>query len=68
MPPEPRPRPQAVARLQDWTQPAWTALSGGCHPNRETIRTLEEAGLVIDRTTLRARDTMRRFEARPRDR
>jgi len=56
------------ARLQDWTQPAWTALSGGCHPNRETIRTLEEAGLVIDRTTLRARDTMRRFEARPRDR
>ena len=55
------------ARLQDWTQPAWTTLSGGCHPNRETLRTLEEAGLAIDRSTLRARDTMRRFEARPRD-
>ena len=55
------------ARLQDWTQPAWTALSGGCHPNRETIRTLEQAGLAIDPSTLRARDTMRRFEARPRD-
>ena len=54
------------ARLQDWTQPAWTALSGGCHPNRETERTLEEAGLVIDPATRRARDTMRRFEARPR--
>ncbi|HET8725030.1 MAG TPA: class I SAM-dependent methyltransferase, partial [Anaeromyxobacteraceae bacterium] len=52
------------ARLQDWSQPAWTALSGGCHPNRETERTLEEAGLAIDRETRRARDTMRRFEAR----
>lgn len=56
------------ARLQDWTQPAWTALSGGCHPNRETERTLEEAGLAIDPATRRARDTMRRFEARPRGR
>lgn len=52
------------ARLQDWTQPAWTAISGGCHPNRETERTLEEAGLAIDPATRRARDTMRRFEAR----
>jgi ubiquinone/menaquinone biosynthesis C-methylase UbiE len=54
------------ARLQDWTQPAWTALSGGCHPNRETERTLERAGLAIDPSTRRARDTMRRFEARRR--
>lgn len=53
------------ARMQDWTQPAWTALSGGCHPNRETERTLAEAGLAIDPTTRRERDTMRRFEARP---
>jgi ubiquinone/menaquinone biosynthesis C-methylase UbiE len=52
------------ARLQDWSQPAWTAISGGCHPNRETERTLEEAGLSIDPATRRARDTMRRFEAR----
>jgi ubiquinone/menaquinone biosynthesis C-methylase UbiE len=51
------------ARLQDLTQPAWTALSGGCHPNRETERTLSEAGLSIDPATRRARDTMRRFEA-----
>jgi len=56
------------ARIQDWTQPAWTAISGGCHPNRETERTLEAAGLVIDPSTRRARDTMRRFEARPRGR
>ena len=56
------------ARLQDLSQPAWSALSGGCHPNRDTERTLEEAGLVIDPATRRARDTMRRFEARPRGR
>jgi ubiquinone/menaquinone biosynthesis C-methylase UbiE len=56
------------ARLQDWSQPAWTALSGGCHPNRETERSVQEAGLAIDPETLRARDTMRRFEARvPKD-
>jgi ubiquinone/menaquinone biosynthesis C-methylase UbiE len=55
------------ARLQDWTQPAWSALSGGCHPNRETERTLEEGGLAIDGATRRERDTMRRFEARPPD-
>jgi ubiquinone/menaquinone biosynthesis C-methylase UbiE len=54
------------ARIQDWTQPAWTAISGGCHPNRETERTLEAAGLAIDPSTRRARDTMRRFEARRR--
>jgi ubiquinone/menaquinone biosynthesis C-methylase UbiE len=56
------------ARLQDLSQPAWTALSGGCHPNRDTERTLEEAGLAIEPATRRARDTMRRFEARPRGR
>jgi ubiquinone/menaquinone biosynthesis C-methylase UbiE len=56
------------ARLQDWSQPAWTALSGGCHPNRETERTLTAAGLAIDPVTRRERDTMRRFEARPRAR
>ncbi len=54
------------ARMQDWTQPAWTRFSGGCHPNRETERTLEAAGLAIDPSTRLARDTMRRFEARRR--
>ena len=53
------------ARLQDWTQPAWTAFSGGCHPNRTTERTVESSGMIIDPASLRARDTMRRFEARP---
>ncbi len=56
------------ARIQDLSQPAWTAISGGCHPNRETERTLTEAGLDIDPSTRRERDTMRRFEARRRGR
>jgi len=53
------------ARLQDWTQPTWTAFSGGCHPNRNTEQAVESAGLVIDPDSRRARDTMRRFEAHP---
>ena len=53
------------ARLQDWTQPAWTTFSGGCHPNRNTEQAVESAGLVIDPDSRRARDTMRRFEAHP---
>ena len=53
------------ARMQDFTQPAWTAFSGGCHPNRNTEQAVEAAGLVIDRESRRARDTMRRFEAHP---
>jgi len=51
--------------LQDWTQPAWTAFSGGCHPNRNTEQAVESAGLVIDPDSRRARDNMRRFEAHP---
>jgi ubiquinone/menaquinone biosynthesis C-methylase UbiE len=53
------------ARLQDWTQPAWTAFSGGCHPNRNTEQTVASAGFLVDPGSRRARDTMRRFEARP---
>ncbi len=52
------------ARLQDRVQPAWTRLTGGCHPNRDTERTVRDAGLSIDADTRRARGTMRRFDAR----
>ena len=61
--------PQSPGRPGSRTGPAGLdRASGGCHPNRETERTLEEAGLAIDPATRRARDTMRRFEARPRGR
>lgn len=53
-----------VARLQDLAQPAWTWITGGCHPNRDTESTLREAGFEIDRASYRARRTMRRLAAR----
>lgn len=53
-------------RWQDFIQPLWTRVTGGCHPNRETEREVEQAGFAIDPRSLRARDTYRRFEARPR--
>ena len=53
------------ARLQDRVQPAWTWLSGGCCPNRDTERAVEAAGFQIDAGSRRARDEMRRFVARP---
>jgi len=53
------------ARVQDRWQPLWTRLSGGCHWNRDTERTVEAAGFHIDAATRRARGDMRRFVARP---
>lgn len=53
------------ARIQDWIQPAWTRVTGGCHPNRDTERTVRAAGFTIDERTRRAKSDMRRFEARP---
>ena len=54
------------ARAQDCWQPLWTRLSGGCHPNRDTERTVQAAGFGIDSETRRASGDMRRFVARPR--
>lgn len=53
------------ARVEDWVQPAWTWATGGCHPNRDTERTVAAAGFAIDKRTRRAKGAMRRFEARP---
>jgi len=55
----------AWARLQDWIQPAWTAVSGGCHPNRETGRAVERAGFSIEGEGRRASESVLRFQARP---
>ena len=52
------------ARVQDWIQPAWTRLAGGCRPNRDTERAVEAAGFAIDRATRRAQGNLRRFVAR----
>ena len=52
------------ARVLDWIQPAWTLVSGGCHPNRDTVAAVKRAGFVIDEDSFRARGVMRRFSAR----
>ena len=53
-----------AARLQDLSQPAWSWMTGGCHPNRETEAAVREAGFSIDSATRRARGSMRLFTAR----
>ena len=52
------------ARLQDLIQPAWTWAAGGCHPNRNTEATVEQAGFRIEPEGRRAKGTNRRFAAR----
>jgi ubiquinone/menaquinone biosynthesis C-methylase UbiE len=50
------------ARFQDFLQPAWTALSGGCHPNRDTEATVMRGGFAVSER--RARSDMRRLALR----
>ena len=52
--------------VQDVLQPAWTKVSGGCHPNRDTVATVEAAGFVIEEDGRRSDGTLRRFSARKR--
>jgi ubiquinone/menaquinone biosynthesis C-methylase UbiE len=54
-----------LGRLQDWIQPAWTVIAGGCHPNRDTEATVKTAGFEIVASTRRTDGVMRRFVARP---
>lgn len=56
--------PSTLGKIQDLTQPVWTAIAGGCHPNRNTEAAVTKAGFEIDPSTRRARNTMRRFVAR----
>ena len=49
------------ARLQDFIQPVWTWITGGCRPNRDTEATVARGGFVISER--RARGTMRRLRA-----
>lgn len=50
--------------LLDTLQPPWTLLTGGCHPNRETEKSVENAGFCIERAHYKARGVMRHFVAR----
>ncbi|ACG73209.1 Methyltransferase type 11 [Anaeromyxobacter sp. K] len=58
-------RPAGLAgRIHDLLQPAWTRLTGGCHPNRDTERTIAEAGFELVPASREARGNLRRLEAR----
>lgn len=56
----------ALGWLQDLIQPAWTAVAGGCFPNRRTEGTVEANGFSIEEEGRRKQGTMRRFVATPR--
>jgi ubiquinone/menaquinone biosynthesis C-methylase UbiE len=56
------------AQVQDWIQPLWTRVTGGCRPNRDTERTIEAAGFRIDPVSRRARGEWRRLVASPKER
>jgi len=51
------------ARLQDAVQPAWTVVSGGCRPNRDTEAAVQAAGFGIADEGSRSRGLFRRFSA-----
>jgi ubiquinone/menaquinone biosynthesis C-methylase UbiE len=51
------------ARLQDLVQPMWTAVAGGCHPNRDTETAVERAGFRIQPDGRRAKGVNRLFAA-----
>jgi ubiquinone/menaquinone biosynthesis C-methylase UbiE len=38
----------STARWQDLLEPLWGRLLGGCHPNRDTVAAIEEAGFEIE--------------------
>ncbi|MEE4639627.1 MAG: class I SAM-dependent methyltransferase [Wenzhouxiangella sp.] len=58
-------RSRPMASMLNTIQPAWTAVTGGCHPNRQTERIVEAAGFRIDPDSYRARGLMRQFTAYP---
>jgi ubiquinone/menaquinone biosynthesis C-methylase UbiE len=57
-----------LGRMQDGIQPAWTWVTGGCHPNRDTEAAVERAGFVIEAEDRVSSGIMRRFSARTADR
>jgi SAM-dependent methyltransferase len=54
----------AMGWVQDRIVPAWKSVMGGCHPNRDTEKTVESCGFRIQPDGRRAEGVMRRFVAR----
>ncbi|MFL5312469.1 MAG: class I SAM-dependent methyltransferase [Myxococcales bacterium] len=53
------------ARWQDFIQPAWTRITGGCHPNRDTEAAVRSSGFRVD--DRRVNRNLRRLVARKAD-
>ncbi len=51
--------------LLDTLQPPWTLVTGGCHPNRDTEKGVEEADFRIEDAHYKASGVMRHFVATP---
>ncbi|NKI36178.1 class I SAM-dependent methyltransferase [Wenzhouxiangella sp. XN79A] len=60
---------QATGKLGRWLlnriQPAWTCVTGGCHPNRDTEAIVEAAGFRWDCGMPTGKGLIRLFFARP---
>jgi ubiquinone/menaquinone biosynthesis C-methylase UbiE len=54
-------------RLTDWLQPAWFALQGECHLNRETAVTLQESDFTIEESSTHGFGILQMMVARKRD-
>ncbi len=52
-------------RLSDWLHPAWFALQGECHLNRETELSIREAGYRIKTSTTHGHGLLQLIEAVP---
>lgn len=59
-----RPRSRLGAWGAHQIQPVWTAVAGGCRPDRDTESTVESAGFRILPESRRSRWILRRFDAR----
>lgn len=42
-----RPARPFQARVFDWVNPVWNRVSGGCNLNRDTLKTIREAGFAV---------------------
>lgn len=60
-----RPRSRLGGWLARCIQPPWTALTGGCRPDRDTEGTVRSMGFRVDPGTRRSRWILRRFDAVP---
>lgn len=52
-------------RLTDWLHPAWFALQGECHLNRETAVAVEQAGFNIERNSVHGWGVLQMITATP---